>query len=87
MIHDPHIKEHEDLPLTDNLQEALTDSDCILIVTRHREHTRLTLDQLKQHMRTPIIIDGRNVWNRQQALQKGFTFRGVGQPRKGTTHL
>ena len=81
MIHDPHIKEHEDLPLTDNLQEALTDSDCILIVTRHREYTRLTLDQLKHYMRTPIIIDGRNVWDRHQAIEHGFTFRGVGLPR------
>ena len=81
VIHDPHIKEHEDLPLTDNLQEALTDSDCILIVTRHREYTRLTLDQLKHYMRTPIIIDGRNVIDRKEAKMKGFTFRGVGLPR------
>jgi UDP-N-acetyl-D-mannosaminuronic acid dehydrogenase len=81
VIHDPHIKQYEDLPLTDNLQKALTDSDCILIVTRHKEYTRLTLDKLKHYMKTPLIIDGRNVIDRKEAKTKGFTYRGVGQPR------
>ena len=66
---------------TTDLNKALQDKDAVIHVTKHREYTRLTLDQLKQTLRTPIIIDGRNVWNRHQALQKGFTFRGVGLPR------
>jgi UDP-N-acetyl-D-mannosaminuronic acid dehydrogenase len=80
-IHDPHIKQYEDYPITNDLNEALQNKDTIILVTKHREYTRLTLDQLKQTLRTPIMIDGRNVWNRHQALQKGFTFRGVGLPR------
>ena len=68
-------------PNTTNLDKTLQDKDALNLVTKHREYYQLTLDQLKQTLRTPINIDGRNVWNRHQALQKGFTFRGVGLPR------
>ena len=80
-IHDPHINEYEDLPITDDLVEALRDSDCVILVTKHKEYHELSLDQLHKYMRTPVIIDGRNVFNRHEALTHGFTFRGVGLPR------
>lgn len=80
-IHDPHISEYEDLPITDDLVEALRDSDCVILVTKHKEYRELSLDQLHKYMRTPVIIDGRNVFNRHEALTHGFTFRGVGLPR------
>ena len=80
-IHDPHITEYEDLPITDDLVEALRDSDCVMLVTKHKEYRELSLDQLHKYMRTPVIIDGRNVFNRHEALTHGFTFRGVGLPR------
>jgi len=81
IIHDPHIKQYEDYPITTDLNQALENKDAVILVTKHKQYYDLTLDQLKQTLRTPIIIDGRNVWNRHQALQKGFTFRGVGLPR------
>ena len=80
-IHDPHISEYEDLPITADLVEALRDSDCVILVTKHKEYRELSLDQLHKYMRTPVIIDGRNVFNRHEALTHGFTFRGVGLPR------
>ena len=80
-IHDPHINEYEDLPITDDLVEALRESDCVILVTKHKEYRELSLDQLHKYMRTPVIIDGRNVFNRHEALTHGFTFRGVGLPR------
>ncbi len=82
IIHDPHIPEYEDYPITTDLTEALQSKDAVMLVTRHREYQELSLDQLKKTLRTPVIIDGRNVWNRHQALEKGFSFRGVGLPRK-----
>ena len=80
-VHDPYIKEYEDVELTNDLDEALKDRDAILVVTRHKQYKELPLDHIKQVMRTPIIIDGRNVYDRKEAKEKGFTFRGVGLPR------
>jgi UDP-N-acetyl-D-mannosaminuronic acid dehydrogenase len=81
IIHDPHIKQYEEYPITTELTESIQNKDAVILVTKHREYLDLALDQLKQQLRTPIIIDGRNVWDRHQALEKGFTFRGVGLPR------
>jgi UDP-N-acetyl-D-mannosaminuronic acid dehydrogenase len=80
-IHDPYVAEDDDAPISSSLDETLEGRDCILLVTRHREYCDLSLDALKEKMRTPIIIDGRNVWSRSEAISKGFTFRGVGLPR------
>jgi UDP-N-acetyl-D-mannosaminuronic acid dehydrogenase len=81
IIHDPHIKQYENYPITTDLDKVLKNKDAVILVTKHREYYELTLDQLKHTLRTPIIIDGRNVWDRHKALEKGFTFRGVGLPR------
>lgn len=80
-IHDPYIPEYEGYPITTDLEQAITGSDAVLLVTGHREYKELTLSHLKDLLRTPIIIDGRNVWNRREALEMGYTFRGVGLPR------
>ena len=60
---------------------AIKEKDAVILVPKHQEYYSLTLDQLQKTLHTPIIIDGRNVWNRHQAHEKGFTFRGVGLPR------
>jgi len=80
-IHDPYIKQYENYPITTDIDEALRDKDAVILVTKHRDYYNLTLDRLKATLRKPIIVDGRNVWDRHQALEKGFTFRGVGLPR------
>jgi len=65
---------------TTDLEKALQDNDAAILVTKHREYQQLT-HPLKATLRTPIIIDGRNLWNR-QSTREGFTFREVGHPRK-----
>jgi hypothetical protein len=39
---------------------------------------------LKKQMSTPIIVDGRNVFNQEECLKLGFGFRGVGLPKKSS---
>lgn len=82
IVHDPYVKDYEGINLTNNLEEAVKGKDCLVLVTRHREYLNLQLDRLKQLMRTPIIVDGRNAFSREECLKRGFTFRGVGIPRK-----
>jgi UDP-N-acetyl-D-mannosaminuronic acid dehydrogenase len=80
-IHDPYIKEDEGLTLTNDFKSAITGKDCVILVTKHREYLETNLDYLKKNLKTPIIVDGRNVWDRREAISKGFTFRGIGLPR------
>jgi UDPglucose 6-dehydrogenase len=65
-----------------DLEATIKDSDAIALVTRHDEYRELPLEWLKERMRTPVIVDGRNNFRRDECLKAGFAFRGVGIPRK-----
>lgn len=78
VVHDPHVKEAEGVNLTRDLASAVEGKDCVTVVTGHREYLGLDLDWLRDLMRTPVIVDGRNVFSPVEARKAGFTFRGVG---------
>jgi len=84
IAHDPYVKEYESMNITTNIENAVKDSDCIILMTRHREYTQLKPAQLKKLMKTPIIVDGRNVFDQDECLKLGFAFRGVGLPRRAS---
>ena len=48
-------------------------------MTKHKEYFELDLDRLKGIMRTPIIVDGRNVFDKDEVEAKGFEYRGIGK--------
>ena len=79
VVHDPYVQESNGIkPLTD-IETALKDSDCLVLVTAHDEYKDLDLDDIKKIMRTPVIVDGRNVFDKNECISKGFIYRGVGQ--------
>ena len=78
VVHDPYVKESEGVNLTRDLASAVEGKDCVVVVTGHREYHGLDLEWLKGKMRTPVIVDGRNVFSPVEARRAGFTFRGVG---------
>ena len=82
IAHDPYVKEFEDLHITNDLDKAIEGSDCLIVVTRHKQYLSLKPDAFKAKMRTPIIINGRNIFNQNECLSKGFSFSGVGLPVK-----
>jgi UDP-N-acetyl-D-mannosaminuronic acid dehydrogenase len=78
IVHDPYVKQEEDVNLTTDLESAIKGKDCIALVTGHREYSELDLEWLGKLMNNRIIVDGRNVFNPEAAIEHGFTFRGVG---------
>ena len=81
-VHDPYVEEYEGMEIVNDLEATVKGSDAIALVTRHDEYKELPLEWLKEKMRTPVIVDGRNNFRREQCLEAGFSFRGVGIPRK-----
>ncbi|MFW9843739.1 MAG: nucleotide sugar dehydrogenase [Candidatus Thorarchaeota archaeon] len=80
-IHDPHVRKwefgaHE---IESNLNEAVRDADCIALVTKHREYLQMDLESIRDLMRTPIFVDGRNVLDADDAISKGFEYRAIGK--------
>ena len=78
VVHDPFVKEFEGVSLTDNLEDALRNKNCVVIMTRHKEYADIRLDHLKALLATPAIVDGRNVFNPKDCKETGFCYRCVG---------
>ncbi|MFH1037782.1 MAG: nucleotide sugar dehydrogenase [PVC group bacterium] len=81
IAHDPHVREFPEAELTRDLDEALKNADCAVIMTRHKPYFSLDLKKVKSLMKTPILIDGRNVLDQESAKAAGFVCRGVGKGR------
>lgn len=78
VVHDPFVESFEGVVLTNDLEDALRNKDCMVIVTRHKDYVDLRLDWLKSILANPVIIDGRNVFNPNDCEKACFTYRGVG---------
>lgn len=82
IAHDPYVRESEveiEVEITRDLDKAIQGADCVAIVTRHSDYLKLDLSRVKELMRMPAIVDGRNVFDKETCLKAGFTYRGVGK--------
>lgn len=55
------------------------DSDILIIMTEWNEFRQLDLQKIKNLMRKPVLLDGRNIYDSQTASRIGFTYMGVGR--------
>jgi UDPglucose 6-dehydrogenase len=69
----------ENVSLVDDPYECVRDADAVVVVTEWESICQLDLDRMKQLMRSPILIDLRNVFSR-GAAQAGFQVSSVGRP-------
>jgi len=68
------------LRYAENVYDAATDADAVLILTDWKEFARIDLTRLNQLIRFPIVIDGRNLYKPQDMANHGFTYISVGRP-------
>jgi len=81
VAHDPYVKErdYKETELTDDFDKAVSEADVLIFATNHNEYYNIDLDDLRKKVRTPIIIDGRNIFNKKLVEEKGFIYRKVGE--------
>jgi UDPglucose 6-dehydrogenase len=70
---------YPDLKYFTDLYECVRDADLLLILTEWPEVKALDPGKLKQLMRCPVIIDGRNVFDPGNMEAMGFTYHCVGR--------
>jgi UDP-N-acetyl-D-mannosaminuronic acid dehydrogenase len=79
VAHDPYVRDLDGYELTRDLAMALAHADVAVIVTKHKEYYDLDLAWLRETMRTPILVDGRNVFQAQRVRAAGMIYRAVGK--------
>jgi UDPglucose 6-dehydrogenase len=65
--------------LADEPYAAAEGSDGLFLVTEWSEFRNPDLERLRRAMRTPVLFDGRNVWDAQKVRAAGFTYYGIGR--------
>ncbi len=84
IAHDPYVKsrDYNLTELTKDFNKAVTDADVLFFTTNHKEYYDIDLADLKKKVRTPIIIDGRNIFDKKIVEEKGFIYRKIGEGSK-----
>lgn len=79
VAHDPYVSTFPEAELSRDLEHVIKGADCMVIATKHKPYFKLNLTRVKSLMRTPTIVDGRNVIDRAEAERAGFLYKGIGK--------
>ena len=72
--------------LCDNPYQVAEGADALVLATEWNEFKNLDFERIRQTMRQPIIMDGRNLWDPEQLQALGFTYFGIGRGNLMTNH-
>jgi len=64
----------------DQSYAALTGADALLIVTEWNEFREPDYARMRKLMRSPVIFDGRNIYNPESMKSQGFQYFSMGRP-------
>jgi UDPglucose 6-dehydrogenase len=67
------------ITVTDDVREALKDADAAVIVTEWKELAVLLAPEMRELMRNPLIVDGRNLLDPGEARAAGFVYESIGR--------
>lgn len=69
-----------DVTYTDGPYEAIDGADALVIITEWDEFRALDLHRIKTLLKTPIIVDLRNIYRPDTMREQGFTYANIGRP-------
>jgi UDPglucose 6-dehydrogenase len=55
------------------------DCDALILVTEWNEFKQLDLEKVKGLLKSPVIYDGRNIYDPKLMKEMGFTYRAIGR--------
>jgi len=71
----------EDMHYCVTKEEALDDADCLVICTEWKAFRAPDFEDIKVRLTSPVIIDGRNLYNPQHMEAAGIEYFGIGRGR------
>ena len=69
----PHVEYMKDA------YEVASGADALVLVTEWNEFRQLDMARVRQLMRRPVLVDGRNIYDPEAMKGLGFTYRGIGR--------
>lgn len=69
----------DSVKLTKTPMEAVDGAEALLLATEWKEFANQDLEEVKKRMHTPMVFDGRNLFDPRMMKELGFTYYGVGR--------
>ena len=69
-----------DLSFADSPIDAAKDADALVIMTEWKAFRSPDFAQLKRALKTPVIFDGRNLYEPAVVLSQGLEYHPIGRP-------
>ena len=66
--------------LTSSALEAVKDAEALVLATEWRDFANVDLAEVRRRMHTPIVFDGRNLFDPATMRGLGFQYYGIGRP-------
>jgi UDPglucose 6-dehydrogenase len=77
--------ERDDLVLCDDTYQALYGADALIIVTEWKAFRSPDTERIREALATPVIFDGRILYERADGEASGLEYYGIGRGRSVTT--
>ncbi|MBC8943790.1 MULTISPECIES: UDP-glucose dehydrogenase family protein [Xenorhabdus] len=71
--------QRDDLALMGTKEAALKGADALVICTEWQNFRAPDFDVIKNSLKTPVIFDGRNLYDPERLQSRGFTYYGIGR--------
>jgi UDPglucose 6-dehydrogenase len=88
VAHDPVAMHETRRRLGDRIEyangsyDALPGADALVIVTDWNEYRHPDFDRIKQALKAPVVVDGRNLYDTRKMLGLGFRYASIGRGGK-----
>jgi len=76
-VNEPELLNH--ISMVEKPMLAIPDADALIIVTEWKAFRSPDFDLLKKQLKTPIIFDGRNLFEPSVLSEYGFNYQGIGR--------
>ena len=85
-VHDPEAMDNVKAELGDKIEycerrmEALDGVDALAIMTEWKDYHSPDFAEMYQLMKTPVVFDGRNLYEPERMQRRGYTYYSIGRP-------
>ena len=69
----------KDVKMCEDAYETAAGCDALILATEWNEFKNLDFRRIKNSMNTPVMVDGRNMYDPEVMRRHGFVYRGVGR--------
>jgi len=78
-----HFKNDKSLDFKENQYDCLTAASVLVIATEWKSFREPDFARMKSLMKSPVLCDGRNIYNPKDMKDTGFRYHSVGRPSVG----